>query len=69
MGLDDNPVVDGELKVHGVESLRVVDASIMPTIVTSNTHAATIMIAETAADLILKLKALPAVDVRSRGSK
>ncbi|MBT6276417.1 MAG: glucose-methanol-choline oxidoreductase [Chromatiales bacterium] len=53
MGRGDNDVVNHELKVHGIEGLRVVDSSIMPNMPTSNTNAPSIMIGEKGADLIL----------------
>jgi choline dehydrogenase len=52
MGSDPMAVVDAELRVHGIEGLRVADASIMPTVVSGNTNAATIMIGERVADML-----------------
>jgi choline dehydrogenase len=59
MGSDDMAVVDEKTRVHGIEGLRVVDSSIMPTIASGNLNAPTIMIGEKAADIIRGRDPLP----------
>ncbi len=54
MGSHAQAVVDARLRVHGVDALRVVDCSVMPTLVSGNTHAPAVMIAEKASDMILE---------------
>jgi len=62
MGTHERAIVDSELRVHGIDGLRVIDASIMPAVVSGNTNAATIMIAEKGADMILAAaRSAPAV--------
>ena len=53
MGVDDQAVVGPDLRVHGVSGLRVIDASVFPTVTSGNTNAPTMMLAEKGADLVL----------------
>ena len=62
MGHGTTAVVDPELRVHGLNSLRVCDSSVMPAINSSNTNAATIMIGEKASDLLRGIGPMPAID-------
>ncbi len=64
MGHESGAVVDAELRVHGIEALRVVDASVMPRVISANLNAPTLMIASRAADYILGRAQLPPFEAR-----
>jgi choline dehydrogenase len=68
MGISDQAVVDLALRVRGAEGLRVIDASVMPDLVSGNINACVLMIAEKASDLVLGKSPLPAVDPERPGS-
>ena len=63
MGSDAAAVVDPQLRVNGIEGLRVADASVMPSIIGGNTNAPTVMIGERGADFVLGKKPLPAAEL------
>lgn len=67
MGTDEQAVLDSQLRVRGIEGLRVADASAMPTLVRGNTNAPSILIGERAADLILGRTAVTAVTAVTAG--
>ena len=62
MGADDKAPLDDQLRVRGIDSLRVIDASVMPTLIGGNTNAPTIMIAEKLSDIMRGKPALPRQD-------
>jgi choline dehydrogenase-like flavoprotein len=63
MGIGEEAVLDPELRVRGVESLRVVDASAMPDVTSGNINACVLMLAEKASDMIRGLRPLPAANL------
>jgi choline dehydrogenase-like flavoprotein len=63
MGADARSVVDTQLRVRGVQGLRVVDASVMPTLIGGNTNAPTVMIAERAAEFVEQARRMGRVEV------